>query len=168
MHRVRYALAVIFTGVFGSILAAVITETANPVRQWMYALPYPTLGLPNAAKSIPSLFVVVTISVAVFGFISFAVMRRWAEATPMRLVAALAIAAFVGTAVYELMVGIPGGSSNWQASNAGGLTLADGLITSLGWISTFRRSVVAAIFAGLIGVVFFAFISPRLSKREVR
>ena len=167
MLRVRYALAAILTGVCGSILAAVIAETANPVREWIYALPYPTLGFRNAVGSIPSLFGLVTLSVAVFGFTSVATMRRETKITPMHLVIALAVVAFVGTAVYELMVGIPGGSSNWQASNAGGLTLADGRITSLGWMSTFRRSLVAASFAGLIGVLFFAFVSLPLSRRNV-
>lgn len=168
MHHIRYAFATILTGVFGSMLAAVIVETANPVREWMYALPYPTLGLRNALSSIPILFVVVTISVGAFGLISFAILRREARITPAHLVAALAVVAFAGTAVYELMVGIPGGLSNWQASNAGGLTLAEGSITSLGWMSTFRRSVVAAGFAGLTGVVFLALALPRLPKRIVR
>lgn len=159
-HLVRYVFAVIATGIFGSIAAAAITETANPIRDWMHAIPYPSLGLERAARSFPNLFVLVTISVGVLGLISLAILRRRATTAPQHLIATLAVLAFVGTAAYELIFGIPGGSGNWQASNAAGLTLADGNVTLLGWMSTFKRGFVAASFAGLLGAVFFALALP--------
>ena len=153
---IRVAVAVLAAAVVGSVVTVLIAQTPNPVRDWMFALSYPTLGPARAMRQLPSTFAWTLAFAALIGPLSLWAMRRSGDITPVWVIGAVAGFFFLLTAAYELVLGIPGGSGNWQASNAGGLTLDDGLITPLGWLSTAIRSGVAGCVAGLTTSVFLA------------
>jgi hypothetical protein len=153
---IRIIVAILAAAAVGSAVTVLITETPNPVREWMFALDYLNLGLGRAMRELPVTFLWALALVVLIGPACLWAMRRQEGIGPVWVIATVAAGFFLITASYELLFGIPGGSGNWQASNAGGLTLNDGLITPLGWLSTAIRSVIAGGVAGLTAGVFLA------------
>ncbi|WP_420471951.1 hypothetical protein [Brevundimonas sp. FT23042] len=153
-------MAVLAAATFGAMVTVLITETENPVREWMFALGARPLRLDIMALVFPEIFAWFTFGVALLGVTSLWVMKRDPAIRPSWLVAATAGLFFVATALDELIIGTTV-RENWYAYNEAGRILDDGLITPLGWWSAGRRGLVAAVVAGLTAVVFLAVCRPR-------
>ncbi|MBO9709705.1 MAG: hypothetical protein J7521_15990 [Caulobacter sp.] len=157
------ALAAAVAALTATLLTTAILLQPNPLQDWMFALQYDALSpsWPRIGIAAALMFVAFGASIAISAWLFMKVRAHFPGATAAHLVVAVAVLTFLGAMAFEVVWGIPGGFGNLSASNAGGLTLEDGMLTPHGWVTAARRSVVAASVSAIMGVAFFAIYRSR-------
>jgi hypothetical protein len=151
-----FALATTVGALTATLLTAAILFRPNPLQDWMFALRYDAQApnWPRIGVAAALMFVAFGVGVALSAWLFMKLLPRFSKATSAHFVIAFAALAFLGAMAFEVVWGLPGGIGNLSASNAGGLTLEDGMLTPHGWVTAARRSGVAAGVSATMGLAF--------------
>ena len=145
-------LAVLAAAASGAVVSTTILATPNPLYAWL--LGSTPAGMGSLANAISAFAIFCMIFAA--GLTIFVLMhdRLPGRGSDLRLVLLLTVASFLAALLFEAGWHVSGAGGNLWASNPAGMTLEEGRLTALGWMTSARRAVVAGGISLVMGVVF--------------
>jgi len=137
-----FGLALTAAAVTGAAVSTALLTIPNMLYAWTLASLSPAIGsVAVAAKACAGMFLAFAASTAIA---SLANDRLPPRGRDLRFIVLFTAVSFLTALMFEVGWHISGGGGNLSASNPEGMTVEDGHITALGWVTAARRATVAS------------------------